>query len=557
MTASWEIKERQKVLCATIHTDHTSIAWAAGFKNLIIPGQFIFRTGMPYDHCRNSCVQEFLLGPWEHLFFLDSVPSYTPVLIKRGGLIECIPICDLVKFSGVDKEYVDTNGQNLEVYVGEDNGGWTSIKHVLRHPFDGDLYRINTHSGLVDVSANHSVMCAGRSNGSIAGRDIRVGMQLSMPVDRGEWGKKKRFFFGNEELAWFYGFFAAEGSASTNGHCVGVSNNKVELLERCRNVLKMFFGKDLAIHVCSISDRQVPTLEVSASGRRFHEFFRSRFYDSLGKKKVPVEILNAPENIKRNFLRGYYDGDGHSTIGKNGEWQQFSTNSQTLALGIQWLLQTTTKQTYTVLSYENDPGIVHVSINQENSKWPQKQKRGYVKKVNTIPYKGFLYDIETDRHVFAGGLGPILLHNSDVIPPPDCILRLLSHNLPIVSAMYCRRSPPHSVPVMMRNHQWITKFPMGSLVEVELVGAGALLVHRSVYEKVPPQRNGKNWFDWRVDMKGFIPDNLCLSEDYTWNAHVRNHGYKIYCDTSIRCKHIGLAQADYGTFLPAEIPAAA
>jgi hypothetical protein len=146
--------------------------------------------------------------------------------------------------------------------------------------------------------------------------------------------------------------------------------------------------------------------------------------------------------------------------------------------------------------------------------------------------------------------------DSDVIPPPDCILRLLSHNLPIISAMYCRRSPPHSVPVMMKNHQWITRFPMGSLVEAELVGAGALLVHRSVFEKVPPQRPGKPWFDWRVDMKGHMADPLCLSEDYTWNHHIRQHGYKIYVDTSIRCKHVGLAEADYGTFLPANIPVA-
>jgi hypothetical protein len=147
--------------------------------------------------------------------------------------------------------------------------------------------------------------------------------------------------------------------------------------------------------------------------------------------------------------------------------------------------------------------------------------------------------------------------DSDVIAPPDAILRLLSHNQPIMSGMYCRRSPPHSVPVMMKNHQWVTKFPMGSVVEVELVGAGCLLVHRSVFERVPAQRPGKPWFDWRVDLKGHMPDPLCLSEDYTWNYHVRQHGYKILVDTSVRCRHVGMAEFDYGSVLPAQVPSCA
>src|SRR5579885_3535544 len=46
--------------------------------------------------------------------------------------------------------------------------------------------------------------------------------------------------------------------------------------------------------------------------------------------------------------------------------------------------------------------------------------------------------------------------DSDVCAPPDTILRLLSYDLPIVSGMYCRRSPPHAVPVMIKNGQWVT-----------------------------------------------------------------------------------------------------
>lgn len=145
--------------------------------------------------------------------------------------------------------------------------------------------------------------------------------------------------------------------------------------------------------------------------------------------------------------------------------------------------------------------------------------------------------------------------DSDVVPPRDAILRLLSHRLPFVNGMYCRRSPPHSVPVMIKNHQWHTNFPLGSMQEADLVGSGCQLIHRSLLEKVAqcPQRPGKTWFDWRVDMKEHMPAEDCLSEDFTFCAHIRKlFGVPTLIDTSIQARHIGMAQATYGQFVPCE-----
>lgn len=142
--------------------------------------------------------------------------------------------------------------------------------------------------------------------------------------------------------------------------------------------------------------------------------------------------------------------------------------------------------------------------------------------------------------------------DSDVLAPPDAILRLLSHGQPIISGLYSRRSPPHGVPVMIRNGQWVTSYSPGSVIEVDMVGAGCLLVHRSVFEKVPPQRPGKPFYDWRVDLKGtgVVPEETCLSEDFSWNIHCRRHGYKILVDTGCVCKHIGAAEFTHGNVEP-------
>jgi hypothetical protein len=172
-----------------------------------------------------------------------------------------------------------------------------------------------------------------------------------------------------------------------------------------------------------------------------------------------------------------------------------------------------------------------------------------------MPLAGFTFDHA--RNVAAKtmldlGAQWIFYYDSDVIPPKDALLRLLAHRQPFISGMYCRRSPPHGYPVMIRNGVgWVTDFVPGSVIEVDLVGAGCLLIHRSVLEKLPEHRLGKPWFDWRVDLQGLIPNGEALSEDFTLCKAVREKlGVRVLVDTSIKCRHAGYAEADFGTLQP-------
>lgn len=144
--------------------------------------------------------------------------------------------------------------------------------------------------------------------------------------------------------------------------------------------------------------------------------------------------------------------------------------------------------------------------------------------------------------------------DSDICTPVDCVERLIARGKPVISALYCRRSPPQGVPVARKNGQWLTTIPgpgQDPLVEVDLVGTGALLIHRTVLEQLPAHRPGKPWFDWRVDLQGFIPAERAMSEDFCFCQSVReNLNIPIILDTSIRCRHIGEAEADFGTFTP-------
>lgn len=144
--------------------------------------------------------------------------------------------------------------------------------------------------------------------------------------------------------------------------------------------------------------------------------------------------------------------------------------------------------------------------------------------------------------------------DSDVIPPHDAILRLMRHNKPIISGVYHRRSPPVGIPVMQKPAgQWIVNYPPNKVIEVDVVGAGCLLIRRDLLEAVAkqPQRAGKPWFDWRVDMMGHLPKEECMSEDFTFCRHVKRQlGIPILVDTSVQCSHIGNAEARLHSFGP-------
>lgn len=161
------------------------------------------------------------------------------------------------------------------------------------------------------------------------------------------------------------------------------------------------------------------------------------------------------------------------------------------------------------------------------------------------------------QHAMNIGIEWVFFLDSDVIPPRDVILRLLSYRQPIMSGIYHRRSPPHGVPVVIKGPTWCVVPPNSGIIEADLVGAGCLLVHRSVLERFQQKPldagRGKVWFDWRVDMAGILPPGEALSEDFSMCLHARRMGYKILVDTSIQCRHGGMGEAGFGYFKPLEV----
>jgi len=117
----------------------------------------------------------------------DSVTGDTPCLVKHiaTGRISFQRICDIGQSraweerKGDAKEYID---DDIE-YMAWTEQGWSNIKRIIRHKTNKPLYRVQTHSGVVDCTEDHGLVTkAGKKRVSV--KELSLGSELlhSLPL---------------------------------------------------------------------------------------------------------------------------------------------------------------------------------------------------------------------------------------------------------------------------------------------------------------------------------------------------------------------------------------
>ena len=133
--------------------------------------------------------------------------------------------------------------------------------------------------------------------------------------------------------------------------------------------------------------------------------------------------------------------------------------------------------------------------------------------------------------------------DSDMSFPPDTLVRMMEtlqkHDLDILTGLYFRRVPPYS-PVlfdqleMRRNICCWSEFKSipDELFEVGGCGFGCVLMRTEVFLSVQSKHG---------NMFAPIGNN---GEDIAFCIRARDCGYKIWCDPSIICGHVGYSVVD-------------
>lgn len=366
----------------------------------------------------------------------DCVRHHTPIFLKtKNGKVCYRQIGDLIKNQSItnEKEFF-TAEEDVQVWT---EIGWTKIKWIMRRKNIKRIFRILTHTGVIDVTEDHSILDA---NGEeVRPVDVKIGDLLlhhDLPITVENGKDECEDYPVSEDEAWVWGFFMAEGTCGTykqgeGKHRYGtkstwsLSNQDHEFLIKAQEILtNVEPDYDFVIDPCMESSnadklnvRSKTGVPIKCLTDRYEKLFYTDRSEHMKQnaatefgirfKKVPDEIINAPINIKRAFFEGYYAGDGCKTEAT----RRFDIKGQIGAAGLFYIAK--------CLGY--NVSIAHREDKEEiyrcNLTLKKQRKSGEVIKkiIDLGVLDDYVYDIETENHHFAAGIGRLVVHNSCMI----------------------------------------------------------------------------------------------------------------------------------------------
>ena len=132
-------------------------------------------------------------------------------------------------------------------------------------------------------------------------------------------------------------------------------------------------------------------------------------------------------------------------------------------------------------------------------------------------------ELTSRGHIFVVGRRPRVGQRL-TFPPPDALLRLKDHNTDIVGAWYPKRVPTREgAPITLVNNKREALKADDQIHEVYTLPMGCTLFKADIFRKIA--------YPWFVTTPN-------LTQDSFFSELARQAGYKLICDTSIRCKHI-------------------
>jgi hypothetical protein len=188
----------------------------------------------------------------------------------------------------------------------------------------------------------------------------------------------------------------------------------------------------------------------------------------------------------------------------------------------------------------------------------------------------------------------LMFLDDDTVPPKNFLSHLLNLKRDFVAGLYFMPSPPHNPLAYMRNkdgmYSALYNYPMGALLQVDSVGMGCTLIHRTVFEKImagheifirpdgsvfPVMKDTcKDKTEAKPDAKSYVKDGFfhmpihrpedddtrpwpfyCLeygrTEDHFFCELAGNVGIRPWVDTSLMCEHYKIRSVNYHHYLNA------
>lgn len=315
------------------------------------------------------------------LFNHSCLDKESPLIVRINNNIDIIQVKDLLKFNG-NEETLDLNNKNIEIW---DGFKWVDLKTVTVRPvekhnldFFGKI--TNTRSGIVSTTRHHNLLNS--AGNKIKARDATEGVELlhgNYPVF------EKDMKSLTMEEAWLIGMIVGDGWVSSKTYCCHIANNSDDISEKIVKIWKIISNNDAVIgkfYVKKGFNGKSRIIKLTGfSDWHLSSFLRDMIYNSEGKKKIPLEILNSSKSIQQSFLNGYNCADGLKKSPCTYKYKNFKTNSMTLGQGLLFLIKNVTNQNYNLNAEEDKYGRVYYSINLLSDRQSSEDKKDIVKEM--------------------------------------------------------------------------------------------------------------------------------------------------------------------------------
>jgi hypothetical protein len=356
----------------------------------------------------------------------DSVAAHTPVYVRLSGVIDVCTIEVLAEKYGASpntwtqcKEEGKQTKEVCEMMCGVETWsekGWTRLHRVIRHALapHKKMMRIVTHTGIVDVTDDHSLILA---NGEeISPKNVEIGTKLlhsALPLP-----SVVTMSTITVEQARVMGFFFGDGSCgdydceSGNKCSWALNNASMEFVQKYLELCKIAYPDLEWVYNDTLKSSGVykitPKSKKYGSVAEFVRSYRSMMYYKQCKI-IPSVILNGSQEIRESFWNGMYDADGDKD--KHG-YTRIDQKNQISAACICLLAQSLGWKTS--LNTRSDKMDIYRATMTTRV---QRKCPDSIKKIITLPVEEnqCVYDLTTDNHHFAAGIGNMIVHNTDSV----------------------------------------------------------------------------------------------------------------------------------------------
>jgi DNA polymerase elongation subunit (family B) len=345
------------------------------------------------------------------LVYGDSVTEDTPILCRLNNkifyrTIDNISENDIWETYEIEKE-ISKPIENIEVWT---ETGFTKIKKIIRHKTDKEIFRVLTHSSVVDVTEDHGLL--NKLGDKVSPKEISLGFELlTCDLPSSSFILEKDDIITIDE-AYVWGMFFVEGSCGiyiqNNGQdkaTWAINNQDLDILNKCKDILNIRYENHLVFKILdTIESSSVYKLVPTGKGiKDFVIQWRSLFYDKRKYKKVPDNILLSDISIRQEFMNGYYEGDGDKA-----SVCRFDNKGKIGSAGLYYLASSLGYKV-SINTRLDKADIYRMTCTKE-----VQRKKDVVKKIFSMgKIKQYVYDLETENHHFSAGIGKLIVHNTD------------------------------------------------------------------------------------------------------------------------------------------------